>query len=60
MCDYTGLYHCKQCHNNDETVIPARVAHNWDFKPRRVTHSACVHYYMYNLNANMSMYVYKY
>lgn len=36
LCDYSGLYHCKQCHYNNETIIPARVVHNWDFKPRKV------------------------
>jgi len=36
QCDYTGNYYCPTCHWNDETVIPARILHNWDFIPRRV------------------------
>ncbi|XP_059162557.1 differentially expressed in FDCP 8 homolog [Physella acuta] len=36
MCDYTGRYYCELCHWNDTFVIPARVLHNWDFKPQKV------------------------
>ncbi|EHB09505.1 Differentially expressed in FDCP 8-like protein [Heterocephalus glaber] len=37
QCDYTGRYYCSHCHWNDLAVIPARVVHNWDFKPRTVS-----------------------
>uniref|UniRef100_A0A7M4EL38 Differentially expressed in FDCP 8 homolog n=1 Tax=Crocodylus porosus TaxID=8502 RepID=A0A7M4EL38_CROPO len=37
QCDYTGLYYCSSCHWNDLAVIPARVIHNWDFEPRKVS-----------------------
>jgi hypothetical protein len=36
LCDYTGLYHCTDCHHNDLSIIPARVLKNWDFSARRV------------------------
>ncbi|XP_017096392.2 differentially expressed in FDCP 8 homolog [Drosophila bipectinata] len=37
LCDYSGLYFCPRCHWGDSTFIPARVIHNWDFSPRRVS-----------------------
>ncbi|XP_053304848.1 differentially expressed in FDCP 8 homolog isoform X2 [Spea bombifrons] len=37
QCDYTGQYYCSNCHWNDLAVIPARVIHNWEFEPRRVS-----------------------
>ncbi|XP_073164403.1 differentially expressed in FDCP 8 homolog isoform X4 [Lepidochelys kempii] len=37
QCDYTGLYYCGNCHWNDLAIIPARVIHNWDFEPRKVS-----------------------
>ncbi|KAM9047082.1 differentially expressed in FDCP 8 homolog isoform 7-T9 [Megaptera novaeangliae] len=37
QCDYTGQYYCSHCHWNDLAVIPARVVHNWDFEPRKVS-----------------------
>nr|XP_019779262.1 differentially expressed in FDCP 8 homolog isoform X7 [Tursiops truncatus] len=37
QCDYTGQYYCSRCHWNDLAVIPARVVHNWDFEPRKVS-----------------------
>uniref|UniRef100_A0A1I8PX11 Phorbol-ester/DAG-type domain-containing protein n=1 Tax=Stomoxys calcitrans TaxID=35570 RepID=A0A1I8PX11_STOCA len=40
LCDYTGLYFCPSCHWNDQSVIPGRVVHNWDFAPRKVSRSA--------------------
>ncbi|XP_037817892.1 differentially expressed in FDCP 8 homolog [Lucilia sericata] len=40
LCDYTGLYYCPSCHWNDSCIIPARVVHNWDFVPRKVSRSA--------------------
>ncbi|XP_075161234.1 differentially expressed in FDCP 8 homolog isoform X2 [Haematobia irritans] len=40
LCDYTGLYFCPSCHWNDQSIIPGRVVHNWDFAPRKVSRSA--------------------
>ncbi|XP_008561719.1 PREDICTED: differentially expressed in FDCP 8 homolog isoform X2 [Galeopterus variegatus] len=40
QCDYTGQYYCSHCHWNDLAVIPARVVHNWDFEPRKVSRSS--------------------
>ena len=37
QCDYSGQYYCPACHHNDLAVIPARVVHNWDFSPRKVS-----------------------
>lgn len=36
LCDYTGLYFCENCHIGDTAIIPARVIHNWDFRPQPV------------------------
>src|SRR5699024_12407372 len=40
QCDYTGLYFCENCHLNDTAIIPARVIHNWDFRPQPVSRAA--------------------
>ncbi|XP_065565475.1 differentially expressed in FDCP 8 homolog isoform X2 [Artemia franciscana] len=40
LCDYTGLYFCPTCHWNKKSIIPARVIHNWDFKPRPVSNGS--------------------
>lgn len=37
LCDYSGRYYCPSCHHNALAVIPARVLHNWDFTPRKVS-----------------------
>ena len=37
QCDYNGLYFCDLCHWNDVMIIPARVLHNWDLEPKKVT-----------------------
>ena len=37
MCDYDGFNYCKNCHNNDFAIVPARVIHNWDFQARPVS-----------------------
>ena len=36
MCDYSGRYYCSDCHKKALHLVPARVLHNWDFKPRPV------------------------
>lgn len=40
LCDYTGLYFCGTCHWNDQSAIPARVVHNWDWDKRNVSRIA--------------------
>ncbi|XP_017863007.1 PREDICTED: differentially expressed in FDCP 8 homolog [Drosophila arizonae] len=37
LCDYRGLYYCPSCHWNDSFIVPARIVHNWDFTPRKVS-----------------------
>lgn len=39
-CEYTGRYYCYECHVNEAAVIPARVLHEWDFRPYRVCRAA--------------------
>ncbi|XP_065889788.1 pleckstrin homology domain-containing family M member 1-like [Dysidea avara] len=36
LCDYTGSYHCSECHHNQTHMIPARIVHNWDFTEHKV------------------------
>ena len=36
LCDYTGAYHCPECHHNQAHMIPARIVHNWDFTEYKV------------------------
>ena len=36
LCDYTGAYHCPECHHNQTHMIPARIVHNWDFTEYKV------------------------
>ncbi|XP_053955411.1 differentially expressed in FDCP 8 homolog isoform X2 [Anastrepha ludens] len=40
LCDYSGLYYCPNCHWNDNSIIPARVVHNWDFTQHKVSRAA--------------------
>lgn len=35
-CEYSGKYYCSSCHWNSQSIIPARVIHNWDFSLRKV------------------------
>lgn len=35
-CDYNGRYYCQECHKKTLHLVPARVIHNWDFKPRQL------------------------
>lgn len=37
LCDYDGCFYCQNCHWGDTSVIPARVVHNWDFTPQKVS-----------------------
>uniref|UniRef100_A0A8D0H2T8 Pleckstrin homology and RUN domain containing M1 n=1 Tax=Sphenodon punctatus TaxID=8508 RepID=A0A8D0H2T8_SPHPU len=37
LCAFSGLYYCNSCHQDDESVIPSRLIHNWDL----TKHSVC-------------------
>lgn len=36
LCAFSGLYYCDFCHQDDASVIPARIIHNWDLTKRPV------------------------
>ncbi|XP_042330847.1 pleckstrin homology domain-containing family M member 1 [Sceloporus undulatus] len=40
LCSFTGLYYCDNCHQDDESVIPSRLIHNWDLVRRPVCRQA--------------------
>ncbi|KAM8795416.1 pleckstrin homology domain-containing family M member 1 [Eudromia elegans] len=40
LCAFSGLYYCDGCHQDDETVIPSRLIHNWDLTKRGVCRQA--------------------
>jgi len=40
FCEYTGKFHCRTCHTNQASTIPARVLFNWDFRLYRVSDRA--------------------
>ncbi|XP_023573922.1 pleckstrin homology domain-containing family M member 1 isoform X2 [Octodon degus] len=40
LCAFSGLYYCDICHQDDASVIPARVIHNWDLTKRPVCRQA--------------------
>ncbi|XP_021487576.1 pleckstrin homology domain-containing family M member 1 isoform X1 [Meriones unguiculatus] len=40
LCAFSGLYYCDFCHQDDASVIPARVIHNWDLTKRPVCRQA--------------------
>ncbi|GAB6019672.1 pleckstrin y domain containing, M (with RUN domain) member 1 [Chamberlinius hualienensis] len=37
LCNYDGFSYCQDCHENEESCIPARIIHNWDFKKYKVS-----------------------
>lgn len=37
LCAFSGLYYCDICHQDDTSVIPARIIHNWDLTKRPVS-----------------------
>lgn len=37
LCAFSGLYYCDICHQDDASVIPARIIHNWDLTKRPVS-----------------------
>ncbi|XP_014116649.1 PREDICTED: pleckstrin homology domain-containing family M member 1 isoform X2 [Pseudopodoces humilis] len=40
LCAFSGLYYCDICHQDEETVIPSRLIHNWDLTKRGVCKQA--------------------
>ncbi|XP_073182300.1 pleckstrin homology domain-containing family M member 1 isoform X9 [Lepidochelys kempii] len=40
LCAFSGLYYCDSCHQDDESVIPSRLIHNWDLTKRAVSRQA--------------------
>ncbi|XP_054252506.1 pleckstrin homology domain-containing family M member 1 [Indicator indicator] len=40
LCAFSGLYYCDSCHQDEETVIPSRLIHNWDLAKRGVCRQA--------------------
>ncbi|XP_067412382.1 pleckstrin homology domain-containing family M member 1 [Emydura macquarii macquarii] len=40
LCAFSGLYYCDNCHQDDESVIPSRLIHNWDLTKRAVCRQA--------------------
>ncbi|XP_062505140.1 uncharacterized protein LOC134181879 isoform X2 [Corticium candelabrum] len=39
VCTFNARYYCKDCHKDEEVLIPARIIHNWDFNKHKVCHS---------------------
>ena len=37
LCDYTGRYHCPECHRGDKMPIPARIVCSWNFAEHEVS-----------------------
>lgn len=37
VCAYDGCYYCHECHENEESIVPAKVIHNWDFRKYKVS-----------------------
>ncbi|KAK3895030.1 hypothetical protein Pcinc_001238 [Petrolisthes cinctipes] len=31
ICSYDSKYYCYECHQDEGSVVPARIVHNWDF-----------------------------
>lgn len=40
LCYYSKRLYCKNCHQNEKALIPARVLHSWDFKKYHVSKAA--------------------
>ncbi|XP_039556749.1 pleckstrin homology domain-containing family M member 1 isoform X1 [Passer montanus] len=40
LCAFSGLYYCDSCHQDEESVIPSRLIHNWDLAKRGVCKQA--------------------
>ncbi|XP_053309958.1 pleckstrin homology domain-containing family M member 1 [Spea bombifrons] len=40
LCGFSGLYYCEWCHQDQGSVIPSRMVHNWDITERAVSKPA--------------------
>nr|XP_017514291.2 pleckstrin homology domain-containing family M member 1 isoform X1 [Manis javanica]XP_036853464.1 pleckstrin homology domain-containing family M member 1 isoform X1 [Manis javanica]XP_036853465.1 pleckstrin homology domain-containing family M member 1 isoform X1 [Manis javanica]XP_036853466.1 pleckstrin homology domain-containing family M member 1 isoform X1 [Manis javanica]XP_036853467.1 pleckstrin homology domain-containing family M member 1 isoform X1 [Manis javanica]XP_036853468.1 pleck len=40
LCAFSGLYYCDICHQDDASVIPARIIHTWDLTKRPICRQA--------------------
>ncbi|KAM4622360.1 pleckstrin homology domain-containing family M member 1 [Discoglossus pictus] len=40
LCAYSGLYYCELCHQDETSVIPSRMVHNWDITERAISRPA--------------------
>ncbi|XP_063814950.1 pleckstrin homology domain-containing family M member 1 isoform X2 [Pseudophryne corroboree] len=40
VCSYSGLYYCGLCHQDEISIIPSRIVHNWDLTERVVSRQA--------------------
>lgn len=40
LCAFSGLYYCDRCHQDEDSVIPSRIIHNWDLTKRAVCRPA--------------------
>ncbi|OCT62331.1 hypothetical protein XELAEV_18043412mg [Xenopus laevis] len=39
-CAYSALYYCECCHQDEDSVIPSRMVHNWDLTEQAVSRPA--------------------
>ncbi|XP_075690690.1 pleckstrin homology domain-containing family M member 1 [Rhinoderma darwinii] len=40
LCSFSGLYYCDLCHQDEVSIIPSRIVHNWDLLERAVSRPA--------------------
>lgn len=40
LCAFSGLYYCDLCHQDEVSIIPSRIVHNWDLMERVVSRPA--------------------
>ncbi|XP_056403865.1 pleckstrin homology domain-containing family M member 1 isoform X2 [Hyla sarda] len=40
LCAFSGLYYCDLCHQDEVSIIPSRIVHNWDLTERPVSRPA--------------------
>ncbi|KAM4034123.1 pleckstrin homology domain-containing family M member 1 [Anomaloglossus baeobatrachus] len=40
LCAFSGLYYCDSCHQDEVSIIPSRIVHNWDLTERPVSRPA--------------------
>ncbi|XP_066442984.1 pleckstrin homology domain-containing family M member 1 isoform X2 [Eleutherodactylus coqui] len=40
LCAFSGFYYCDLCHQDEVSIIPSRMVHNWDLMERAVSRAA--------------------